>query len=90
MDRSGWIGHLRRLEDGPDALVGLELLWNTLNHECASIERIRVLGRTEPGAAHADHGVPMDVDESKDDKGYNISRDYVSPEPDTTDISDCE
>ena len=90
VDRSGWIGYLHRLEDGPNALVGLKLLRNALDHECASIERVHVLGRTEPVAAHANHGTPVDVDESEDDKGDDISHDHMSPEPDAANISDCE
>jgi len=90
VDGSSWIGNLHRLEDCANAFVGLELLWNTLNHESASVEGIRVLGRTEPGAAHADHGIPVDVDESEDDEGDDICHRNMSPEPDPTDISDCE
>ena len=90
MDRGGWIGYLDRLEDGPNALVGLELLWNTLNHECASIERIDVLGGAEPDAAHADHSIPVGVNEGEDDKGDDVSHHYVGPEPDSADISDRE
>lgn len=87
---SGWIRHSRRLEDGANALVGLELLWNSLDHEGSGIERVHVLGGTEPNAAHADHGVPMDVDKGEDDKSNDIGHDHVSPEPDTSDISDGE
>ena len=90
MNGSGWIGHLHGLENGTDALVGLELLRNSLDHESSGIERIHVLGGTEPGAAHANHGVPVEVDKGKDDKGDDISHDDVSPEPFTTDVSDGE
>ena len=90
VDGGSRIGHLQRLENGTNAFVGLELLWNTLNHESSCIERIDVLGGTEPSAAHANHGVPVDVYEEEDDKGDEIGNDHVSPEPDTTDISDGE
>jgi hypothetical protein len=90
VDGCGWVGYLHRLEDGPNALVGLVLLWNALDHERASVERIHELGRTEPDAAHADHGTPVDIDETEDDKGDDISHRHMSPEPDTTNISDCE
>ena len=79
VDGSGWIGHLHRLENGVDALVGLELLRNSLNHESSGIERVHVLGGTEPDGAHADHGAPVGVYEGKDDKGNDISHDYMSP-----------
>ena len=90
VDGGGWIGHLHRLEDGANALVGLELFWNALDHECASVERIHVLGRTEPDTAHADHGVPVHVDESEDDQGDDISHRDVSPEPGTLNVPNCE
>jgi len=90
VDGCGWIGYLHRLEDGPNALVGLELLRNTLNHECAGVERIHVLRRTKPDATHADHGTPVEVYESEDDKGDDISHHHMSPEPDSADIPDCE
>ena len=90
MDRGGWIGHLHRLKDGANALVGLELLWNTLNHEGPSIKRIHVLGGTEPDATHVDHGLPVGVDEGEDNKGNDISHDYVRPEPDTSNVSDSD
>jgi hypothetical protein len=76
---SGWIGHLHGLEDGANPLVRLIFFWNTLNHEGPSIERIHVLGRTKPDPSHADHGVPMDVDESEDDKRNDIGHGYVGP-----------
>ena len=90
VDGSGWIGHLHRLEDGTNALVGLELFRNTLNHEGSGVERVHVLGGTEPVAAHADHSIPVNVDKGEDDKGNDIGHYHVSPEPDTTDISDGE
>ena len=90
MDRSGWIGYLSGLEDGTDALIGLKLPRNTKNHESASVEGVDVLGRTEPRATHANHCVPVDVDESEDDEGDDVSHCHMSPEPDTADIADCE
>jgi len=90
VDGSGGIGYLGRLENCADALVGLKLFRNTLNHECAGVEGVDVLGRAEPDATHVDHGFPVDVDESEDDEGDDVSHRDMSPEPDTTDISDCE
>ena len=90
MDGCGWVGYLHRLEDGPNALVGLELLRNALNHERASVEGIFILGRTEPSATHANHGPPVEVDESEDDKGDDISHRNVGPEPDSANIPDRE
>ena len=90
MDGSGGIGYLGRLENGADALVGLKLFRNTLNHECAGVEGVDVLGRTEPDATHVDHGFPVDVDESEDDEGDDVSHRNMSPEPDTTDVPDCK
>ena len=90
MDGCGWIGYLHGLEDGPNTLVGLIFLRNTLNHESASVERILVLGGTEPGATHADHGTPVEVDESEDDKGDDVGHHHMGPEPNPTNIPDCE
>ena len=90
MDRGGRVGHLHRLEDGANPFVGLELLWNTLDHEGSSIEGIHVLGGTEPDAAHAGHGIPVEVDENEDDKGDDISHNDMGPKPGTTDTADCE
>jgi len=90
VDGCGWIGYLHGLEDGPNALVGLELLRNTLNHESASVERILILGRTKPGATDADHGTPVEVNESEDDEGDDVGHHYMGPEPNSANIPDCE
>ena len=86
----GGVWDLHRLEYGPKALVGLELLRHLGDHERARVERLDVLGRAEPLAPKPHDFAPVNVDEGDDNERDEIVDHDVGNEHVVVDVPDGE